>query len=121
MRKVPAWIVMLVLIILILALLAVLCTTATAAENQHRLHLIAFAQDAETEVEVTVDGKKKTELMDAGVTYLSYKIKTPEVSVLAYGDKITPKVDKGRDGEYYAIVCISPPGESVGERHDKGK
>lgn len=118
MKKTPSWIILLVLIVLIGALFAALCTTTTVAEEKHRLHLIVFAQDPETEIGITFDEKKKTELMDAGVTYLSYKVRDPEVSVLTYGDRITPRIDKGKDGEYYTIIFLQPPGESVGEGHD---
>lgn len=79
------------------------------------IHLIIFAQDAKTEVEIQVDKKKHTELLDAGVNYISYKTSKHKAAVWAYGDKITPRIDKGRDGDYYAIVCVTPPGESVGE------
>lgn len=89
---------------------------ATEESEQTNLHLIVFAQDAETEIEVRIgDMKRKKELVDAGVTYLSYRTEDPEVTILAYGDKITPMVEEGRDGEYYALVLLQVPGESVGE------
>lgn len=103
-----------VAIIILLALIIILAPVVTA-QQKDKVHLIVFAQDADTEVEFTVDGSKHTELVDAGVTYLSYSAKDPDVSVLAYGDKFTPRIDKGRDGEYYTIIYLQPPGESVGE------
>ena len=104
-----------ILAALITALVMVNTEAVAKAKKADKVHLIVFAQDADTEAEFTVDGEKHTEELDAGVTYLSYSVKDPDVSVLAYGDKFTPRVDKGRDGEYYTIIYLQPPGESVGE------
>ena len=105
-------------ILIVIALLAIFAVCAASADGceKHDLHLIVFAQDADTEIGVKVgDADRKTEMVDAGVTYLTYKATEPEVSVLAYGDKLKPRVDKGRDGDWYSIVWVSSPGESVGE------
>ena len=111
----------LVVIVAILVTVIAMAAVVDAVENEEspdpiKLHLIAFAQDPEAEVEITAGDEKETVLLDAGVNYLSYESDSQEVSVLAYGDKITPRVDKGRDGEYYCMVMIQPPGESVGEQ-----
>ena len=105
----------LIVLALATALVMVNAEAVAKAKKADKVHLIVFAQDADTEAEFTVDGDKHTELVDAGVTYLSYSATDPDVSVLAYGDKFTPRIDKGRDGEYYTIIYLQPPGESVGE------
>lgn len=101
-------------VIIVLMIMAI-SETATSCEKGH-LHLIVFAQDEDTEISVKIgDAKREKELVDAGVTYLSYRTDATDVEILAYGDSIKPRVDKGRDGEYYSIICIKPPEESVGE------
>ena len=106
-----------VMIIVMILILTLAMTATVSAGDQNRIHLIVFAQDAKTEIEVKAgDNKKKTALVDAGVTYLSYKTKTSDLLVWEYGEKVKPRVDKGRDGEWYSIICITPPGESIGEK-----
>lgn len=91
----------------------------TAAGEKHDLHLIVFAQDPETEIEVRIgEGERRTELVDAGVTYMTYKTTDPTVQAWTFGSKETPRVDKGRDGDYYSMIFVQPPGdgESEGEK-----
>ena len=105
-----------IITIMLILILTLLATVNVSAGDEKRIHLIVFAQDAETEIDVKVaDGKRMQETVDAGVTYLSYKANKPELTVWEYGEKVKPRVDKGRDGEWYCIVSVTPPGESVGE------
>lgn len=102
-------------LLLTIALIGAFVAVPVFSSDTNRIHMIVFAQDPKTEVEIRIDDESDTVLLDAGVNYLSYKTVDPEVSILAYGDKIKPRVDKGRDGEYYCMTMVQPPGESVGE------
>ena len=104
------------IVILTVCLMAAVATSIVRAEEKTDLHLIVFAQDADTEIEVRAgDGKRQKEIVDAGVTYLTYKADKAKLTVWEYGEATHPRVDKGRDGDLYSIVTIRPPGESVGE------
>ena len=108
------------LIAVIALLLAVAATMVVLVDvsgcEKDDIHLIVFSQESETEFDVKVaDGERHKETVDAGVTYMSYKADKPEVTVWNYGEKEKLRVDKGRDGDYYCIVFLKKPMESVGE------
>ena len=104
----------LILIMAFFVIMAGILTVKVYGFEKNELHIIAFAQEPQTEIEIKIDGKRHTEMLDAGVTYLSYKAAEPEMTVWEYGEKTKPRVDKGRDGEWYSIVMVQVP-EGVGE------
>lgn len=110
-----------ILFIVLIAALAALCITAPASagggEKAQRIHVIIMAEDQDTEVELTVDGKWRCrEILDSGLTIYTYKTKKekPRVNILAYGDTLEPETAKGRSGEWYAVQKVAPPKDGDG-------
>lgn len=109
-------------LLLTIALIGVFVAVPVFSSDTNRIHMIVFAQDPETEIEVRIgEGERRAELVDAGVTYMTYKTTEPTAQVWVYGSKETPRVDKGRDGDYYCMIFVQPPGDPVGERREPYK
>ena len=101
-------------LILILAALIVAIPMVVSAGSKTDLHVIIKAQDKDTEIEVRVDGETDTVVLDKGVNFLPYQTGTkPGVRILAYGDKIYPKMEK-HGGEWYTYIEVRPPEDGDG-------
>lgn len=116
-----------ILFIITIAALALLVLTGPAraktvkdiGEFKTQSHIVLIAEQNDTEVEITVDGKNKgTMYLQAGVNYLCYQTDIkPDVEVLAFGDKLNLKMTEGRGGDWYTFCRVKPPvdGESEDE------
>lgn len=95
---------------------ATLTTSAEQVTQVTETHVILIAQDADTEVELTIDGKPQTAMiLQAGVNYMAFKTDSiPDVSILAYGDETKLKVVSGEGRDWYTFARIKPPKDGDG-------
>lgn len=79
-------------------------------------HVILIAEQNDTEVEITVDGKHRgTMFLQAGVNYLCYQTDIkPDVEILAYGDTLKLKMTEGKGGDWYTFCRVKPPVDGDG-------
>lgn len=114
-----------ILFIITIAALALLVLTGPAraqtvkdiGEFKTQSHIILIAEQNDTEVEITVDGKHRgTMFLQAGVNYLCYQTDIkPDVEVLAYGDTVKMKMTEGKEGDWYSFYRVYPPEDGDGE------
>ena len=86
----------------------------TANAPVKKIHVVVQAEDENTEIEIKIDGQNPhTKILKSGVSFLPYKTKEekPKVRILAYGDKLYPKVEKA-GGEWYTFISVKPPRKS---------
>lgn len=115
-----------ILFIITIAALALLVLTGPAraqtvkdmSEFKTESHIVLIAEQNDTEVEITVDGKHRgTMFLQAGVNYMCYQTDIkPDVEVLAFGDTLNLKMTEGRGGDWYTFCRIAPPVDGDGER-----
>lgn len=115
-----------ILFIVTIAALALLVLTGPAraqtvkdiGEFKTQSHVILIAEQNDTEVEITVDGKHRgTMLLQAGVNYFCYQTDIkPDVEVLAFGDTLNLKMTEGKGGDWYTFCRVKPPVDGDGGR-----
>ena len=116
------------ILVMVLVGLAFLVLTAPAraqtvkdiSEFTTESHIVLVAEQNDTEVEITVDGKHRgTMYLQAGVNYLCYQTDIkPDVEVLAFGDTLNLKMTEGKGGDWYTFCRIAPPVDGDGERQN---
>ena len=117
-------------VILIIALAALAFFVLTVPANGQTVkdietfttesHVVLIAQDNDTEIDITVDGKDRgTMYLQAGVNYFCYQTDIkPDVEILAYGDTLKLKMAEGRGQDWYTFCRIAPPEDGDGERYE---
>lgn len=114
-----------VILIIVLVGLAFLVLTGPAraqevkdiGEFKTQSHVILIAEQNDTEVEITVDGKHRgTMFLQTGVNYMCYQTDIkPNVEVLAFGDTLKLKMTEGKGGDWYTFCRVTPPVDGDGE------
>lgn len=95
-------------------------TVKDIGEFKTQSHVVLIAEQNDTEVEITVDGKHRgTMFLQAGVNYFCYQTDIkPDVEVLAFGDTLNLKMTEGKGGDWYTFARISPPVDGDGEVYE---
>ena len=108
----------LILLVVVAAILATVLTVQVQADvpDPERVHVIIEAEDPLTEVELTVDGEWRGQMiLDQGYTFLEYRTDDdPEVQVLAYGDTLQAEPKRGGTGDWYVVFKVRPPRDGDG-------
>lgn len=113
-----------ILFIITIAALALLVLTGPAkaqtvkdiSDFKTESHIVLIAEQNDTEVEITVDGKHRgTMYLQAGVNYLCYQTDIkPDVEVLAFGDTLKLTMTEGRGGDWYTFARVNTPVDGDG-------
>ena len=92
-------------------------TVKDIGEFKTQSHVVIIAQDNDTEVELTVDGKNRGEmLLQSGVNYLGYPTDgKPDVTVIAYGDRYELTMTEGRGTDWFTFLRLAPPKDGDGD------
>ena len=105
-----------VLSILVFIAGMILFAQSSYSIEKKTLHLIVLSKESNAEFDVVYDGERSTVEVDSGWTYISYKVSDPySFECYTYGDNVPMRIDLGRDGEYYTMLFVCKPEESVGE------
>lgn len=91
-------------------------TVKDISEFTTESHIVLIAEQNDTEVEITVDGKHRgTMYLQAGVNYMCYQTDIkPDVEVLAFGDTLNLKMTEGSGGDWYTFCRVNPPVDGDG-------
>lgn len=108
-----------ILISVMVILVITLLTMPVRGESKSSVtetHVVIIAQDADTEVELTVDGVNRGAMyLQSGVNYFAFKTdEKPDVRILAYGDETELKVVEGSGRDWYTFARVNPPVDGDG-------
>lgn len=108
------------LVVIISALIVAMITAPVHGEERTQSHIVLIAEQNDTEVEITVDGKHRgTMFLQAGVNYFCYQTDIkPDVEVLAFGDTLELKMTEGKGQDWYTFCRVKPPVDGDGERQN---
>ena len=95
-------------------------TVKDIGEFKTQSHVILIAEQNDTEIELTVDGKHMgTIFLQAGVNYFCYQTDIkPDVEGLAFGDTIKLKMTEGKGQDWYTFCRVKPPVDGDGGMYE---